>query len=208
MRRRHKLVGAAIGVVFVVGVAGLLITLRYGFSTHDEPTRIEAITARSIRHWSVPADLRDVRNPVPLTATVLALGRSHFADHCASCHGNDGKGKTELGEHLYPRVPDMTLGETQKLSDGELFSVIENGIRLTGMPGWGEGTASSGYGTWTLVHFIRRLPQITTEELDEMSRLNPKTPEEWEQAQAEQEFLEGAPERANAVETAPSNHHH
>jgi hypothetical protein len=70
--------------------------------------------------------------------------------------------------------------------------VIENGIRLTGMPGWGEGTAASGYGSWALVHFIRRLPQLTDEDLAEMEALNPKSPEEWQAMQQERDFLAGS----------------
>jgi hypothetical protein len=102
----------------------------------------------------------------------------------------------------------MTLEETQELSDGELFSVIENGIRLTGMPGWGEGTAASGYASWTLVHLIRRLPHVTPEELDEMAALNPKTPEEWEEAQAEEEFLQGTDDVGGKAAGPPTDHHH
>ena len=45
-----------------------------------------------------------------------------------------------MGRGLYPRAPDMRLAATQNLSDAELFYLIENGIRLTGMPGWGTGT--------------------------------------------------------------------
>jgi mono/diheme cytochrome c family protein len=109
---------------------------------------------------------------------VLAEARAHWADHCAVCHGNDGKGKTAIGEHLYPHAPDMTLRGTQALADGELFSIIENGIRLTGMPGWGAGTAESGYESWSLVHLIRHLPELTPEEIATMEALNPKTPVE------------------------------
>jgi hypothetical protein len=92
---------------------------------------------------------------------------------------------------MYPRAPDMTLPSTQSLRDGELFAIIENGIRLTGMPGWGNGTAESAYGSWSLVHFIRHLPKITPEEIAEMEKLNPKSPEEWQQMQAEEAFLAG-----------------
>jgi len=144
-----------------------------------------------VRHWSVPADLRNVDNPLPLTPQVLGEARAHWADHCASCHGNNGKGKTAVGEKLYPRAPDMTLPATQSLSDGELFAIIENGIRLTGMPGWGNGTAESAYGSWGLVHFVRHLPELSPEEIAGMEALNPKTPEEWEEMQAEEAFLSG-----------------
>ena len=85
----------------------------------------------------------------------------HFADHCASCHGNDGRGKTEIGQNLYPKAPDMWGEETQKLSDGELFYIIKNGVRLTGMPAWGKDTPKDDRQSWHLVAFIRHVPWIT-----------------------------------------------
>ena len=209
MSRRLRIAGLALAIVALTSAALLFSFLRYGLSAHDEPSRMEAVAARTLRHWSAPSELRDVDNPLPFTPHVLAEARAHWADHCAVCHGNDGKGKTPIGEHLYPRAPDMTLRETQRLSDGELFAIIENGIRLTGMPGWGDGTAASGYGSWSLVHLIRRLPQITLEELDEMEKLNPKTPEEWAEQQAEEDFLRGEGAAASAPrENASQEHPH
>ena len=209
MRRPLKLTLLAVGILVLLGGLLLWNTLRYGFSAHDEPTQVEAWIARSMRSGSMPADLRGERNPLPLTPQVLAEARAHWADHCASCHGNDGKGKTVIGEHLYPHAPDMTLPATQSLSDGELFAIIENGIRLTGMPGWGNGTAESGYGSWGLVHFIRHLPKLTPDEIAEMEALNPKTPEEWKQMQAEEAFLSGEadPEGSGSNPSTPTHPH-
>jgi hypothetical protein len=81
--------------------------------------------------------------------------------------------------------------ETQSLSDGELFYVIEQGVRLTGMPAWGG--PGSAEGSWHLVHFIRHLPSLTAEERMEMEKLNPKSPEEWRALQEEDAFLRGGP---------------
>ena len=150
MRRRTKIVAAVILVGAVVGTVVLVQTLRYGFSAKDEPTRVEHVLARAMRHYATPADLRGRKNPVPLTPEVLAEARAHFGDHCATCHGNDGKGETAMGPNFYPKVPDMTLPETQSQSDGELFATIENGIRLTAMPAFGNGTAESARGSWAL----------------------------------------------------------
>lgn len=215
MRRGFKLpilIEVAITAVvlgLLTGLAAFMYTLRYGFSTHDKPTAMEAFIASRMRHWSIPSDLHKARNPLPLTSDVLVEARAHFADHCAVCHANDGKGQTEMGKHLYPRAPDMTLQETQSQSDGELFATIENGVRLTGMPGWGEGTAESARGSWALVHFIRHLPTVTSEELAEMERLNPKSPEERQETQAEENFLEGGdastPSTTNTSQ--PQRHH-
>ena len=84
----------------------------------------------------------------------------------------------------------MTLAATQSQSDGEVFATIENGIRLSGMPAWGNGTPDSAASTWALVHFIRHLPRISTEEIEEMKALNPKTREEMEAEDRERRFLE------------------
>jgi len=63
-------------------------------------------------------------------------------------------------------------------------------VRLTGMPAWGDAAGRDDQETWKLVHFIRHLPAITPQELEEMKRLNPVSHEEAE----EKEFLEGAHE--------------
>jgi len=191
MRPRAKVLGVLILLGVLAGSAMLLQTLRYGFSARDEPTRLEAVAARAMRRYAVPSDLRGRKNPVSLTPAVLSEARAHFADHCASCHGNDGRGQTSIGKSFYPKAPDMTLADTQSLSDGELFATIENGIRLTGMPAWGNGTAESARGSWELVHFIRHLPKISPEELAEMESLNPKSRKEFEEEEQMRRFLAG-----------------
>lgn len=208
MSRSWRLVVPGLVLPLALGGLFLWLTVRNGFSVHDEPGRLEVVLARKMRRWSVPADLRNKPNPVTLTPEVLAEARAHFADHCASCHGNDGKGQTQIGQRLYPRAPDMTLPATQSLGDGELFSIIENGVRLTGMPGWGDGTAESGYGSWTLVHLIRHLPELTAPEIEEMKALNPVSPAEIQSAQDEEAFLSGEEAANPQPETGHSGHQH
>ncbi|HET7437532.1 MAG TPA: c-type cytochrome [Thermoanaerobaculia bacterium] len=203
MKRGALALLAIVAVVIVVATITIASMLRSGLSTQGEPTATEAFVARVVRRWAVPSELRHAKNPVPLTPAILAEARAHFADHCASCHGNDGKGEA-LGKQMYPRAPDMTLAATQSRSDGELFSIIENGVRLTGMPGFGSGTADSAYGSWTLVHFIRHLPRMTPAEIAEMELLNPKSPEEWRQLQDERAFLAGE----EVTAPPPSHPHH
>jgi mono/diheme cytochrome c family protein len=200
MRRRTKIALGVVAAVVVLGIAMLLSMLRNGFSSMDEPSAMEAFMATSMRRMAVPSDLKDAKNPLPLTPELLAEGRAHFADHCAGCHGNDGKGQTSMGPKFYPKVPDMTKEETQSQSDGALFATIENGIRLTAMPAFGNGTAESAYGSWGLVHFIRHLPKLTPAEIAEMEKLNPKSPEECMEAA----FLAGGDDEAPAA--AASTH--
>ncbi len=186
-----KRILAVVALLLIVVAAIIFIIVRHGVSAHDEPTHMEAMVARTMRHYAVPADQRGRKNPLPLTPAVLAEARAHFADHCATCHGNDGKGQSALGRQMYLRTPAMTLADTQSLSDGELFAIIENGVRLTGMPAFGDGSTESARGSWAHVHFIRHLPKLTTEELSEMEQLNPKTREEWKHFEDEASFLKG-----------------
>lgn len=186
----------ATGVVLAVVMTAVLLTgvgllaLRGGVSARTEPTALEAAVARRVRHLAIPASARNLPNPVPMREDALADARAHFADHCASCHGNDGKGRTDLGRALYPRSPDLTAAATQQLSDGELFYIIENGVRFTGMPGW--GAAGRPEESWKLVHLLRHLPRLTEGEQREMERMNPRSPGEWKELQQEDEFLGGS----------------
>ena len=209
MAKPVKYLLLAVSLLLLMGAVLFVRLSRHGLSAHDEPTKAEVLLARALRHYATPADLRDAKNPLSATPQVLAEAKAHFADHCASCHGNDGKGTTALAQRLYPRAPDMTLEETQSLSDGELFAVIENGIRLTGMPGWGNGTAESARGSWGLVHFVRHLSRLSEADLREMEKMNPMTTEQFEQLKEEEAFLEGEPDPSESTpKTQPSAHSH
>jgi mono/diheme cytochrome c family protein len=179
-------------LVALAGCGAVLASLaNRGLSAREDPTAAEVFAARSFRRLATPRAVRDARNPVPFSVPTLTAGRAHFADHCASCHANDGSGNTEMGRGLYPKAPDMRLPGTQSLTDGELFSIIRNGIRLSGMPAWGLGTPGDDLGAWHLVHFIRHLPRITAEELAEMRRLNPRSSAEIAREREVERFLDG-----------------
>lgn len=190
MKRRLK----AILILAIILIAGAILALaaisQRGFSSRDEPTFVEAFIARRIRQLSVPREASERQNPVQAGDEVISEAMAHFADHCALCHGNDGRGRTEIGGGLYPKPTDMTQPETQNLSDGELYYIIENGVRLTGMPAFGEG-GGEDEDTWKLVRFIRRLPDLTDDELARMKEMNPKTPAELKREEELQRFLRG-----------------
>ena len=191
MKTRHW-VGLFVLMTLALGGAIFMFPAwLHGFSARDEPSALEALIARRMRRHALPRGARETRNPVPLSDQVLLEARNHFADHCALCHANDGRGQTSIGRSLYPKAPDMTSSATQGLADGEIFYIIKNGVRLTGMPAWGEDTPRADLESWKLVHFIRHLPRITAEELDEMKELNPKGRREFEEEEEARRFLEG-----------------
>jgi mono/diheme cytochrome c family protein len=186
----RALLGLVVVFFVAVGLAVHSIASR-GLSAHDEPSLAEEILAHAMRRWATPSSMRDRGNPVQPTEEVQADALAHFADHCATCHANDGSGDTAIGSGLYPKVPDMREAQTQSLTDGELFSIIEHGIRLTGMPGWGNGTEDSERESWGLVHFIRRLPKLTPEDIERMEALNPKTSAQRREEEEAKRFLRG-----------------
>ena len=179
----------ALVIVMCAGIFGLA-TAVHGFSTNAAPTVIESWTARQARSFALSPDAKQSSNPVPNTPGILAEARAHWADHCAVCHANDGSGTSEMGRNMYPPAPNMRASRTQQLTDGELFYVIQNGIRLSGMPGWGSDHAGEE-DSWKLVRFIRHLPHLSDAELQEMEKLNPKGPEELEEEKEEKQFLSG-----------------
>lgn len=196
-----------VGLALLVAGAGGCYMITTGFSARPEPGRLETFAALTIRNLAISRQARGLRNPIERSPEVIASGREHFADHCASCHANDGSGKTTIGQGLYPKAPDMRLARTQDLSDGELFYIIENGVRMTGMPAWGTGDASGESASWSLVHFIRHLPELSEPELEEMARLNPAPPEEVRRRILEEQFLKGGEPSADIAPPATPHKH-
>ena len=197
-------------LIVVLAVAGLSLwgwtVLSRGFSSKDEPSFAEAWVAGRVRRMALPRAAHETRNPLKESPEVISGAMEHFADHCAICHANDGSGNTMIGRGLYPKPPDMRQAATQNLTDGELYYIIENGIRLTGMPAFGEESAGTNdEETWALVTFIRHLPQISADEVTAMKNMNPKSPGQLEKEESIRKFLEG--DDGAASEPVHEHHH-
>ena len=201
-----NVIGLALATAVVLGVVAVAYVITTGLSARGEPGRLETRLARAVRGMAVPREVRERANPVAATPEVLADGLAHFADHCASCHANNGSGDTEMGRNLFPKAPDLRSEVTQKLTDGQLFYMIEQGVRFTGMPAWGDGSAASQDASWRLVHFIRHLPALSSAELEKMESLNPKPPAEIRQQIEEEKFLAGEDEKPGQPAAAPHKH--
>jgi mono/diheme cytochrome c family protein len=194
-------------IVLLVALGCVLYANRLmhrGFSTRVAPGAVESSFALTMRDMAIPARYKAMKNPVAVTPVVIHDGMAHWADHCATCHGNNGSGDTMYGKTMYPRPPDMRQKDTQEMSDGELYYTIKNGIRMSGMPAFGD-PGDDDADSWKLVAFIRHLPELTPVEETKMKRLNPKSPDEIQEEKEEEEFLKG-----DAKPTTPSTtmHHH
>ncbi len=186
--------GVATGVAIVATAIVLLgwSAFRNGFSARAEPSALEARLAGAILRASVNDRERALHHNMTTTPQMLSEGMEHFADHCANCHANNGSGDTMYGRGLNPRPPDLRLAATQSKSDGELYSIIQNGVRMSGMPAFGE-PGGHDHGSWGLVAFIRHLPSLSLEEALQMQSMNPITPSEMKERQEEDDFLNGNP---------------
>lgn len=106
-----------------------------------------------VRLLGIPDEYRGMQNPLPATPPNLQQGEKRYAEYCASCHGADGAGDTPLGHALYPRPGDLRSPSVQAQSDGELFWIVAQGIRYSGMPaGHGQHTEEQ---MWQFVLHLR-----------------------------------------------------
>lgn len=118
---------------------------------------LQTATKYSVQHHAnqnvKPPDLND--------PSLIEEGYQHYRETCVTCHGAPGIQPSEIGKGLRPPPPELAK-EMYPWSDTELFWIIENGIKMTGMPALGP--AHSEGELWALVAFVKRLPQMTAEE--------------------------------------------
>ncbi len=154
----------------VLSVAAVIWLVSGGMSSRRSAGTTETWVATQMRSVAISAADRKMADPDPSSPIAVRIGLEQFADHCATCHGNDGSGQVAIARGLYPRPPDLRRESTQALTDGEIFHIINDGVRFTGMPAWDHEPREA----WALVRFIRHLPQLSKAETERMKALNPK----------------------------------
>jgi mono/diheme cytochrome c family protein len=130
--------GALLGAI-----ALLIVAPRMDWSATARPGSVEKGIANAVlRRW-VRNSASAENNPVPASEENLKAGMREFGEHCAVCHGADGSAHDRLGANFYPPIARLERGAAG-WSDGELYFIIGNGIRYTGMPGFGCARRSLG----------------------------------------------------------------
>ena len=152
--RRFWIVWITLGLILLALVA----FEQFSLSALDEPSEVETFVATHGKRLLVGKEAAEV-TPVATvrTETDLAFGNGLFVAQCSSCHGVDGRTPTEMGRRMYPRAVDLGSAHVQGYSDAEMFWIVKNGIRLTGMPGLGDSQPDDNI--WRLVQFLRTLPE-------------------------------------------------
>jgi mono/diheme cytochrome c family protein len=143
--------------LFLLVLAGGVMASRFNLSALPEPGRAETLLATKAKHFLVRRVSRVGMPQAPAcTKASIEEGDKLFGTECSECHGPDGHKLTDAGRWMYPRAADLTSPETQQYSDRELFWIVKNGIRLSGMPAFGR--VESDDHIWNLVHYVRTLP--------------------------------------------------
>ena len=146
-------------LVVVVIVIGVLL-MRFNLTALEEPGRLETLVADRGRHFLIHrASRRGIPPPPADIKASIASGSVLYGLECGMCHGPDGHAQTAMGKWMYPRAADLTSADVQRYSDDELFWIIQNGIRLSGMPAFGK--VESEQHMWNLVHYVRTLPRAS-----------------------------------------------
>jgi len=101
-------------------------------------------------------------NPYANDPGALAVGLAHYKENCLDCHGARSLDGAEFSKGLNPAPPMLDMKGTQEMSDGELFWIVQNGIRMSGMPAF--GATHKDREIWEIVAFLRHLPELTPEE--------------------------------------------
>jgi hypothetical protein len=156
MRSRIIWTTVASGVV-LIGI-GLM---HFSLSALAEPGPLETRMANLGKHSVIRLASRHGIPPRPLhTTPSIEAGSEHYGLDCGICHGVDGRAQTPSGQWMYPRAADLTTKQVQSYSDQELFWIIKNGIRFTGMPAFGKVETADNI--WGLVKYVRTLPRTNT----------------------------------------------
>jgi mono/diheme cytochrome c family protein len=143
----------------MLGVIGALLgALLQGCTADKSPSQGETSLANAAKDVTIPLEAGKMKNPLPETDEVVSQGQEVFLGSCAQCHGADAHGDTNVGHNMNPPAMDLSSPHVQHWSDAELFWIIQNGVRLTGMPSWKSSISDND--TWKLAHFIHNLPRL------------------------------------------------
>src|SRR5690242_6464925 len=114
----------------------VLSVLPQGCAAGKQPSQGEGDLANAAKDVTIPLEAGKMKNPLPQTAEIVSRGREVFLGSCVQCHGAEARGDTNVGRNMSPPAMDLTSAHVQHWSDAELFWIIQNGVRLTGMPSW------------------------------------------------------------------------
>jgi len=150
------LICAVFMVIVPLAVLGLGLM---DMSASAKPGLVEKTLAPWALDHSVDRRAPDTKNPYTNAPDALSVGMAQYKESCVLCHGAPHVNAAEFAGGLNPPAPYLEKEDTQSLSDGAMFWIIKNGIRLTGMPAFGPSHTDDEI--WHIVAYVRHLPNLT-----------------------------------------------
>lgn len=139
-----------LGALIVIGV------MRFSFTALPQPGVLETRVANLAKSSFIQ---RASGHGIPLRPrdkeTSIEIGSAEYGSNCSVCHASNGRSQGTPGQWMYPRASDLTSKRVQSYSDQELYWIIQNGIRYTGMPAFGR--IETPEHIWGLVSYVRTL---------------------------------------------------
>ena len=187
------LLGVILGVVAVL-VAGYFVGMSGAVSVaatqHGGMNDVmDTWLARSGEH-SILKHSPDKKNPFGNDPAAVAVGLAHYKENCLDCHGAKSIDTEEFAKGLNPAAPMLDMDAFQKMTDGQLFWVVSNGIRMTGMPAFSP--THSEEEIWKIVSFVRHLPKLTDAEIAQLKKGREDSEEHHKAGAESSEHYEGA----------------
>ena len=132
------LIGMVLGVATLA--AGAFLYFRLGLApvaTASAPMPFEQFLAEGALHARITKEA-PTNVPIQDDESNLAAGVKTYRESCAVCHGLRGEEETGIAKGMFPKPPQF-FAHASKAGGavGQTFWVVKNGIRLTGMPGFG-----------------------------------------------------------------------
>lgn len=159
-----KVIGTVLGTV-LVGVAAATVLVysgAYNVAATDRHSGLTHAVFETARVRSIKAHAAGIAPPTDLASEARVIaGTSHFAEHCAMCHTAPGVNAQDLADGMYPKPPVLTEA-ARRYSPGELFWILRNGIKMSGMPAWGADHSDDDL--WNTVAFMERLPTMSEQD--------------------------------------------
>ncbi|MDB6066386.1 MAG: Cytochrome [Pedosphaera sp.] len=165
--RREFWAGFLCGIIMVFLIVFLILASgALDLSASGKPGAIETTLAPWAFERSMARRSPKTNNPFANDASTWAVGMAHYREDCMICHGAPGIAGKDVSMGLSPPAPELDGKEIQSLSDGEVFWIVKNGIRWSGMPAIGQTHEDTDI--WKIISFVRHLPHLTPEEKDQL----------------------------------------
>lgn len=156
----------------VVAAAGVWGTAYYGLYDVAAVVPDQPLVAKALHYVSdraIAARLGDIKVPAGLEKPALVqAGAVLFGQNCVTCHGGPGLAPTKVAQGLNPTPPDLFRSGRDAEPD-ETFWFVKNGVKMTGMPGFGPTMTDAEI--WSLTAFLRQAPGLTSAQFAQQTGL-------------------------------------